>query len=95
MTRFLKGLNREIDDVVELQFYFEVEDMVHMAIKVERQLIRKGHIQLAFNSSSSSSWKLNLKREEIAQPKFFIPTKPKPPKAKVEASTSFKDKSDT
>jgi len=69
--------------------------MVHMAMKVERQLIRKGHVQLAFNSSSSSSWKSNLKREEIAQPKLFVPTKAKPPKAKVEASTSFKGKSDT
>jgi hypothetical protein len=67
MTRFLKELNREIDDVVELQHYMEVEYMVYMAVKVERQLIRKGHVQLAFNSSSLSSWKSNLKREETAQ----------------------------
>ena len=36
MVRFLNGLNRDIANVVEL------EDMVHMAIKVERQLKRKG-----------------------------------------------------
>ena len=42
MARFLNGLNRDIANVVELQQYVELEDMVHMAIKVERQLKRKG-----------------------------------------------------
>ena len=41
MARFLNGLNRDIANVVELQHYVELEDMVHMAIKVERQLKRK------------------------------------------------------
>jgi len=59
MARFLNGLNRDIANVVKLQHYVELEDMVHMATKVERQL-RKGHLRLAFNSGSSSSWKLNL-----------------------------------
>ena len=36
MTRFLNGLNRDIVNVMELQHYVELEDMVHMAIKVER-----------------------------------------------------------
>ena len=40
MARFLAGLNREIDDRVELQHYVELEDMVHVAEKVERQLKR-------------------------------------------------------
>jgi ACT domain-containing protein len=35
MARFLNGLNRDIANVVELQHYMELEDMVHMAIKVE------------------------------------------------------------
>ena len=42
MARFLNGLNRDIANVVELQHYVELEDMVHMAIKVKRQLKRKG-----------------------------------------------------
>ena len=42
MARFLNGLNWDIANVVELQHYVELEDMVHMAIKVERQLKRKG-----------------------------------------------------
>ena len=33
MAKFLEGLNREIQNVVELQHYVELEDMVHMAIK--------------------------------------------------------------
>ena len=38
MARFLASLNREIANIVELQHYVELEDMVHMAMKVERQL---------------------------------------------------------
>jgi hypothetical protein len=38
MARFLNGLNQDIANVVELQHYVELEDMVHMATKVERQL---------------------------------------------------------
>ena len=34
MARFLKGLNQDIANVVELKHYVEVEDMVHMATKV-------------------------------------------------------------
>ena len=41
MARFLQGLNSEIANVVELQHYVEVEDMVHMAIKIEKQLKRR------------------------------------------------------
>ena len=33
MARFLTGLNREIQNVVELQHYVELKNMVHMAIK--------------------------------------------------------------
>ena len=36
MAKFLNGLNWDIANVVELQHYVELEDMVHMAIKVER-----------------------------------------------------------
>ena len=35
MARFLNGLNRDIANVVELQHYVELEDMVHITIKVE------------------------------------------------------------
>ena len=35
MTRFLNGLNWDIANMVELQHYVELEDMVPMTIKVE------------------------------------------------------------
>jgi len=35
MARFLHGLNQDIANVVDLQHYVELEDMVHMAMKVE------------------------------------------------------------
>ena len=41
MARFLNGLNRDIANVIELQHYVELEDMVHVAIQVERQFKRK------------------------------------------------------
>jgi hypothetical protein len=68
--------------------------MVHMAMKIKRQLRRKGHVRPTFNLGSSTSWKLNLRREEATQPKNFVPTKVESPKAKVETSTIFKGKSE-
>ena len=35
MVRFLNGLNQDIVNVVKLQHYVELENMVHMVIKVE------------------------------------------------------------
>ena len=40
MARLLAGLNQEIQNVVELQHYLELEDMVHMTIKIENQVKR-------------------------------------------------------
>ena len=91
MTRFFNGLNWDIANIVELQHYMELEDMVHVAMKVERQL-KKRYIRPAFNSGSSSSWKLNLRREGIVQSRSFVPSKAEPPKAKVDVPTSAKGK---
>jgi len=54
--------------------------MVHMAIKVEQQLKRKGSTRVGQNSSSSSSWKPNWSKRED-QPSF---------KAKAEPSKEHK-----
>jgi len=87
MARFLNGLNQDIANVIELQHYLELEDMVYMATKVERQL--------AFNSGSSSSWKQNLKREGTILLRSFVPSRTEPPKAKVDVPTDAKGKSET
>ena len=43
MSRFLNGLNKDKANVVELQSYVDLEELVHLSIKVERQLKRKGN----------------------------------------------------
>lgn len=56
MARFLVGLNWEIANVVELQHYVEIKDIVHMSIKVERQLKKKETNQVRMSSGVTSSW---------------------------------------
>ncbi|RDX97123.1 hypothetical protein CR513_20142, partial [Mucuna pruriens] len=41
MARFLHGLNREIQDVIELHHYHSLENLVHKATKVDMQLKKK------------------------------------------------------
>jgi len=38
MARFVSGLRRHIEDVVELYEYTSLEKLVHLAIKVESQI---------------------------------------------------------
>ena len=58
MAQFLQGLNSEIANVVELQHYVEVEDMVHMAIKIEKQLKRRvNNTRLSLASSGNTLWR--------------------------------------
>lgn len=46
MTLFLNHLNREIANVAKLYHYMELEDMIHVVMKVERQLKRKGQLDI-------------------------------------------------
>ncbi|RDX80635.1 hypothetical protein CR513_38795, partial [Mucuna pruriens] len=57
MARLIGGLKKEIIDV-----YMEIEDLLHKAIQVERQL--KSNISSNFASSSSSSWRSNWKNNK-------------------------------
>jgi hypothetical protein len=90
MARFLNGLNRDIANVVELQHYVELEDMVHMAIKVERQLKRKGTRSFQ-NPGSSTSWKSNWRKDEGA----VLKSKTEPPKRREEVPSVNKDKTES
>uniref|UniRef100_A0A2N9IIZ7 CCHC-type domain-containing protein n=1 Tax=Fagus sylvatica TaxID=28930 RepID=A0A2N9IIZ7_FAGSY len=82
MARFLNGLNRDIANVVELQHYVELEDMVHMAMKVERQLKRKGTAR--YTSVSNTTWKSKWDRNDPAEAK----RKTEPPKGKDEGTSN-------
>ena len=69
MARFLAGLNREIQNLVELQHYVELEDMVHMAIKIENQVKRRGNNNTRSTAGlSSSTWKSNQWKKEEKPP---------------------------
>ena len=76
MTIFFRGLNREIANVVELQHYEEVKDMVHMAMKVERRL--KGKDTSRYTSVSSTPWKPKWDKND----KTVTKGNTKPPKGK-------------
>ena len=52
---FLHGLNRYIANVVELQHYVEIEDIVHMAMKVEKQFRTRGSKSNSVSTSSLMS----------------------------------------
>lgn len=42
MSRFMGGLNRDIQDSLEMQHYLELEELLHKAILVEQPLKRRG-----------------------------------------------------
>ena len=94
MARFIGGLKKEITDVVELQHYVEMEDLLHKAIQVERQLKSKSTFKFASTSSSSwkSTWKNNKAaskpKEDDAKPKQLAVT----PKGKTEINPSSKSR---
>ena len=64
-ARFLNGLNREIANTIELHHYVELEDLVHMAMKVERQLKRGGtRPKPAPHHPNTTSWRTNFPKKE-------------------------------
>ncbi|XP_016732632.1 uncharacterized protein [Gossypium hirsutum] len=82
MVRFLAGLNKDIANIVELHHYVEIEEMVHMAVKVEKQLKRKVPVRGAYpNSSPTPKWSQGSGRKENsiqARDSLSIPKAPKP-----------------
>ncbi|XP_038887118.1 uncharacterized protein K02A2.6-like [Benincasa hispida] len=72
MARFLNGLNKEIADKVDLQPYFDIEEMLHLAIKVEKHLSTKRARYTSSKPSSSlnSSWKNENRSDFRSRDKF-------------------------
>jgi len=72
MARFLNGLNKEIANKVDLQPYFDIEEMLHLAIKVEKQLSTKRTRYTSSKPSSSfnSSWKKENRSDFRSRDKF-------------------------
>ena len=59
MARFLTGLNRDIQDRMELQEYDNMEQMLHKAILIEQQVKRKGLSKPSFAPKTSFASKAN------------------------------------
>jgi len=45
MTRFMNDFNHDITHIVELHHYMELEEMMHMVVKMKKQLKQKVTIQ--------------------------------------------------
>ena len=66
MVRFLQGLKSEIANVVELQLYVEVEDVVHIVTKIEKQLKRRvNNTRFSSASSGNAPWKSGNSFEKV------------------------------
>ena len=59
MACLLVGLNKEIADKVELQHYVKLKEMVHLAVKIEKQLQGRGPTK--YVSKPSPSYKIAWK----------------------------------
>jgi len=64
MTRFLNGLKDDIRDVVEMQEYVDMEDLLHKANQVEQQLKRKGFVRRSSNNNNNSNWRNKVMKDK-------------------------------
>ena len=91
MARFIGGLKKEITDVVELQCYMEMEDLLHKSIQVERQLKAKNTSKFASTSSWKSNWQNNKSvtksKDEAKSKNSFVA-----PKGKMEINSSSRSR---
>ena len=85
MDRFVSCLKREIQDVVKLHEYSSLENLVHLAIKVESQLSKKNsfknsnndgfyHTSCTNKQNSTSTFPSNFKKESTYKPKDSKPS---------------------
>ncbi|XP_021300358.1 uncharacterized protein LOC110428775 [Herrania umbratica] len=67
---YLGGLNVEIVDIVQLQSYWNLNDVIGLALEVEKQLSRKGSVSSSRLKDSTS----NCERQSLttfSPPKYF------------------------
>jgi len=71
IARFVSGLRREIQDLVDLYEYSSLEKLVHLAIKVESQILKKTHFKTTHNVGFyKTSWKDKNKTSSILSFQF-------------------------
>jgi len=80
VTRFVSGLRREIQDVVDLYEYSTLSKVLHLALKVENQLKRKQKAKksTSYNFYYSKPWKGKEKKDFKTPSKSSQDPTPKP-----------------
>jgi len=88
MARFVSGLRRDIQDVLELYEYSSLEKLVHLAIKVESQISKKNSFKNSHNDGFyHSSWTHKHKSSSIFPSNFVKESTYKPRGSKPSTST--------
>ncbi|XP_071925993.1 uncharacterized protein [Coffea arabica] len=73
MARFLHGLRPEIAEVVELQHYLDMNEMLEKAVTIERRLKRRGTVRQS-TTYQAGNWRTSQpKREEKAAAPSYPP----------------------
>ena len=92
MPRFFNGLNKYIVNY-RLQHYMELEDIVHMTTKVERQIKRRGNTRFHTNFSFiflNMKAKSKERGEGVVQPKPYTHARGEPFMAKNDVNKNGK-----
>ncbi|KAK6153173.1 hypothetical protein DH2020_012812 [Rehmannia glutinosa] len=94
MARFIAGLNTPIADAVDLHHCVDLEEMVHMAVKIEQRLKRRGFTWQNPNTSTSTCGSNTPTMDDVCfsqQPKVVenkIDSDKAKPSGKFDPSTS-------
>ncbi|XP_073137355.1 uncharacterized protein [Henckelia pumila] len=91
MSRFLCGLNRDIQDQVELRHCVDLEEMVQLVMKVEQQLKIRGMGRVSSGGGSFTPWHPNIVKREDVKPV----SKPKSDIKQGTPNQGVQDKSET
>ena len=67
IVRFVSGLRKDIQDIVELQEYSSLDSLVHLAMKVEAQLAKKNSFKYAPVPTKSSGVMTCLARDYVGR----------------------------
>ena len=93
IARFLNGLSTEIADKTYLQPYFAIEELLHVEIKIERQIQRRSprYFSKTF-SHFTSTWKKDSKNIDYKHRNQEVNEKPQAKFEKGESSSRGKEK---
>jgi len=81
-TRFVSGLRKEIQDILELYEYSSLEKLVHLAIKVESQVLKKMSFKKMLIMMASINLYGSIKTYILL--KLFLPISQKKPLPTIE-----------